>query len=47
MGNNMADDSELLDTASTLDSLALKTRDLSSGANSFARAMTYGWRSSR
>lgn len=36
----MADDTELLDTASTLDSLALKTRDLSSGANSFARAMT-------
>jgi len=36
----MADDSEFLDTASTLDSLTLKTRDLSSGANSFARAMT-------
>jgi phage-related minor tail protein len=36
----MTDDTELLDTASTLDSLSLKTRDLSSGANSFARAMT-------
>ncbi|WP_296742552.1 phage tail tape measure protein [Mesorhizobium sp.] len=36
----MADDTELLDTASTLDSLSLKTRDLASGANSFARAMT-------
>ena len=36
----MADDTELLDTAGTLDSLTLKTRDLSSGANSFARAMT-------
>jgi lambda family phage tail tape measure protein len=36
----MADDTELLDTASTLDSLSLKTRELSTGANSFARAMT-------
>jgi lambda family phage tail tape measure protein len=36
----MADDTELLDSASTLDSLSLKTRDLASGANSFARAMT-------
>lgn len=36
----MADDTELLDTASTLDSLSLKTRELSTGAHSFARAMT-------
>lgn len=36
----MADDTELLDTATTLDSLTVKSRDLSSGANSFARAMT-------
>lgn len=36
----MADDTELLDTASTLDSLSLKTRELSTGANGFARAMT-------
>jgi phage-related minor tail protein len=36
----MTDDTELLDTASTLDSLSLKTRELSTGANSFARAMT-------
>ncbi|MGB3445821.1 MAG: phage tail tape measure protein [Xanthobacteraceae bacterium] len=36
----MADDTELLDTASTLDSLTLKTRDLSTSANSFARAMS-------
>jgi len=36
----MADDTELLDTASALDSLSLKTRELSTGANSFARAMT-------
>ncbi len=36
----MADDSDLLDTAGTLDSLTLKTRDLSSSANGFARAMT-------
>ena len=36
----MADDTELLDTASTLDSLSLKTHELSTGANSFARAMT-------
>lgn len=36
----MADDHDLLDTASTLDGLALKTRDLSTSANGFARAMT-------
>ena len=42
----MADDTELLDTASTLDSLALKTHDLSSGANRFARAMTSAFASS-
>jgi lambda family phage tail tape measure protein len=36
----MANDTELLDTAGTLDSLSLKTRDLASGANSFSRAMT-------
>jgi len=42
----MADDSDLLDTASTLDSLALKTRDLSTSANSFARAMTQAFSTS-
>ncbi|MCO5129842.1 MAG: phage tail tape measure protein [Xanthobacteraceae bacterium] len=42
----MADDTDLLDTEATLDSLALKTRDLSSGAHSFARAMTSAFASS-
>jgi len=42
----MADDTDLLDTAGTLDSLTLKTRDLSSSANSFARAMTSAFSSS-
>jgi phage-related minor tail protein len=40
----MADD--LLDTATTLDNLSLKTRDLASGANGFARAMTSAFASS-
>ncbi len=40
----MADD--LLDTATTLDGLAIKTRDLTSGANGFARAMTGAFASS-
>lgn len=35
----MADD-DILSTGGTLDSLALKTRDLESSANGFARAMT-------
>ncbi len=39
-------DTELLDTATTLDSLTLKTRDLSSSANGFARAMTAAFSSS-
>lgn len=42
----MADDSDLLDTASTLDSLELKTRNLAGSANSFARAMTSAFSSS-
>lgn len=36
----MADSTDLLSTSSTLDSLTLKTRDLTSSANGFARAMT-------
>ncbi|ABD87379.1 phage tail tape measure protein [Rhodopseudomonas palustris] len=39
-------DNSLLDTATTLDSLALKTRDLSSSADGFARAMTAAFSSS-
>lgn len=35
----MADD-DIFSTGATIDSLALKTRDLETGANSFARAMT-------
>ena len=42
----MADDTDLLDTAGTLDSLELKTRDLASSANSFARAMSSAFSSS-
>lgn len=42
----MADDPDLLDTAGTLDSLNLKSRDLASSANSFARAMTSAFSSS-
>ena len=42
----MADDTDLLDAETTLDGLALKTRDLASGANSFARAMTSAFASS-
>lgn len=42
----MADDTDLLDTASTLDSLELKTRNLAGSANSFARAMTSAFSSS-
>jgi phage-related minor tail protein len=44
MERKMADD--LLDTATTLDGLAIKTRDLTSGANGFARAMTGAFASS-
>ncbi|NVN87006.1 MAG: phage tail tape measure protein [Rhodopseudomonas sp.] len=39
-------DTSLLDTATTLDSLNLKTRDLASSANGFARAMTTAFSSS-
>ncbi|HEY0330223.1 MAG TPA: phage tail tape measure protein [Rhodopseudomonas sp.] len=39
-------DSTLLDTATTLDSLSLKTRDLASSAKGFARAMTTAFSSS-
>jgi phage-related minor tail protein len=42
----MADDTDLLDTASTLDSLELRTRNLAGSANSFARAMTSAFSSS-
>ncbi|KIZ36024.1 MULTISPECIES: phage tail tape measure protein [Rhodopseudomonas] len=42
----MTDDSSLLDSATTLDSLNLKTRDLASSANGFARAMTSAFSSS-
>jgi phage-related minor tail protein len=36
----MIDNTSALDTASTLDNLNLKTRDLASSANGFAKAMT-------
>ena len=36
----MADDSDLQTTSSTVDSLTLKTKDLTASANSFSRAMT-------
>jgi len=42
----MTDDSSLLDSAETLESLNLKTRDLTSSANGFARAMTTAFSSS-
>lgn len=41
----MADD-DILSTGATLDSLALRTRDLESSANGFARAMTRAFTSS-
>src|SRR3954465_2126284 len=36
----MADDTDILSTSSTLDNLSLKTKDLTAGAQGFARAMT-------
>jgi hypothetical protein len=36
----MTDSTDLLSTSSTLDSLTLKTKDLTAGATAFSRAMT-------
>jgi phage-related minor tail protein len=42
----MADNTDLLGTSSTLDSLSLKTKDLTAGASGFARAMTQAFSAS-
>jgi phage-related minor tail protein len=42
----MADDTDILSTSSTLDNLALKTKDLTAGAQGFARAMTQAFSAS-
>src|SRR3954463_9687204 len=42
----MADDTDILSTSSTLDGLALKTKDLTAGAQGFARAMTQAFSAS-
>ncbi len=42
----MADDTDLLSTSSTLDGLALKTKDLTASAGGFARAMTQAFSAS-
>src|ERR1700709_871269 len=42
----MADNSDLLSTSSTLDSLSLKTKDLTASASGFARAMTQAFSAS-
>src|SRR3954470_21823408 len=42
----MADSTDLLSTSSTLDSLSLKTKDLTAGAGGFARAMTQAFSAS-
>jgi phage-related minor tail protein len=42
----MADSTDLLSTSSTLDSLSLKTKDLSTGAAAFSRAMTQAFSAS-
>ncbi|MEA2884108.1 MAG: hypothetical protein QOH32_3364 [Bradyrhizobium sp.] len=42
----MADDTDLLSTSSTLDGLSLKTKDLTAGAQGFARAMTQAFSAS-
>jgi phage-related minor tail protein len=42
----MADDTDVLSTSSTLDNLSLKTKDLTAGAQGFARAMTQAFSAS-
>src|SRR3954470_18765479 len=42
----MADSTDLLGTSSTLDSLSLKTKDLTASAGGFARAMTQAFSAS-
>src|SRR4051795_11636705 len=42
----MADDTDILATSSTLDNLSLKTKDLTAGAQGFARAMTQAFSAS-
>jgi phage-related minor tail protein len=42
----MADSTDLLSTSSTLDSLSLKTKDLTASASGFARAMTQAFAAS-
>src|SRR3954468_20921297 len=42
----MADSTDLLSTSSTLDSLSLKTKDLTASAGGFARAMTQAFSTS-
>src|ERR1700744_4665641 len=42
----MADSTDLLNTSSTLDSLSLKTKDLTASAGGFARAMTQAFSAS-
>ena len=42
----MADNTDLLDTSATLDSLTLKTRDLTASANGFSRAITQAFSTS-
>jgi lambda family phage tail tape measure protein len=42
----MADDNDILSTSSTLDNLSLKTKDLTAGAQGFARAMTQAFSAS-
>ncbi len=42
----MSDDIDALDTSSTLDSLNTKTKDLTSSANAFSRAMTQAFATS-
>ncbi|HXO72284.1 MAG TPA: phage tail tape measure protein, partial [Bradyrhizobium sp.] len=42
----MADSTDLLTTSSTLDSLSLKTKDLTASASGFARAMTQAFSAS-
>src|SRR4051812_2170955 len=42
----MADDTDILSTSSTLDNLSLKTKDLTTGAQGFARAMTQAFSAS-
>jgi lambda family phage tail tape measure protein len=42
----MADDTDILSTSTTLDNLSLKTKDLTAGAQGFARAMTQAFSAS-